>query len=152
MRLAISAEDAWWNNDFGTMADKMRQALEVEILATFPRLRPTKRENDKRMLATCIASAIENNEGNAIASIDSSPGIDEYSKKEVKAKLPGFIKKVVQVRNFFVKESHFTGISRDKTKENKVKAEKIHSQFFGIGCRGMFPFLVGCKKDIKTAK
>ena len=57
---------------------------------------------------------------------------------------------MVEVRNFFKKDHHLLGTSRDKSRKMQGKAETVHRRFLGIDCEGAFPRLMRIKKDIKA--
>ena len=145
--LLFNAEDEWWEQRFFPMANYMRQALEVEIIATLPFLEFLKEKDkkDKRLLATLIADALMNDEANA--SIDTFSNKAKPTQILLKKTLPGFIKKLVQVRNYYDKDKHIVGKSREDPKKMRDSAEEVHKIFFGIDCEGVFPFLIRIKRD-----
>ncbi|MFC2004838.1 hypothetical protein ACFLUY_01295, partial [Chloroflexota bacterium] len=148
----VQAEEAWWKGTYGTMAESMRKALEIEILATLPFLKFTSKRppGDSRLRLRRIADAIINNENGANASIDLLSNNSKPTKTWLKKKLPGFILNVVEIRNYFEKDAHLLEQSSAESREMKGRAEDVHKRFFGIDCEGMLPFLIRFKKDIRT--
>ena len=149
-KLVFSAEAAWLNREFDHMANEMRKALEVEIIATLPFLEFLKEKDkkDNRLLATLIADAIMNNEAGVNTSIDSFSNKDKPTQILLKKTLPGFIKKLVRVRNYYDKDKHIVGKSREDPKKMRDNAEEVCKIFFGIDCKGVFPSLIRIKRDI----
>jgi hypothetical protein len=155
LALLNDIEAEWQPNSgdkkFNSMANSMRKALEVEILATLPFLEFTGNTGGPHLLLTRIADAIINNEKEVDVSIDSLVESLPFTNKkqtklQLKKQLPGFLKKVVDVRNFFDKEAYLPKVTKDELNKYKIKLNEVHRMFFGVGCEGMFPFLIELKK------
>jgi len=78
--------------------------------------------------------------------------IDNRDKKWANDELPEFLQKVVEIRNYFLKEQQFSDKSSAKHRSMVDKAMTIHGELLGIGCEGVLPRLMKIKKATHPPK
>ncbi len=146
----MDAETQWAYNKLDNMIKDIWQLLEPELAATFPLLEPTVRRSDVKLVLTRMKDELLNNTS-VRASIEGLK-IDNRDKKWAKDELPKFLQKVVEIRNYFLKEQQFSDKSSGKHRSMVDKAMTIHGELLGIGCEGVLPRLMKIKRASHSTK
>jgi len=148
--ILVDAETQWAYNKLDNMIKDIWQLLEPELAATFPFLEPTVRRSDVKLVLTRMKDELLNNTS-VRASIEGLK-IDNWDKKWAKDELPKFLQKVVEIRNYFLKEQQFSEKSSAKHRNMMDKAVTVHGELLGIGCEGVLPRLMKIKRASHSKK
>jgi len=148
--ILVDTEIQWMHYRPDNMVKEIRPMLELELPSIFLFLQPTIGQSDSRLILTRMKDSLLTNKV-VRASIDGLK-IDSHERKWAKDELPGFLQKVIEVRNYFDKERHLSSKGSSRYREMSEKAVSIHRELLGIGCEGVLPRLMKIKVSTRSKR
>lgn len=148
--ILLDVEVEWIHHRPDKMAREIRPLLELILRAVFPFLEHTVEQSDARLILTRMKDALRTNK--VVRASIGGLRIDVHDKEWIRDELPGFLQRVIHIRNYFEKEQHLPGRKSREYLKMVEMATTIRSELLGIGCRGVLPRLMRAKQSAHTSE